>query len=305
MARYVNPAWGVALVMSDRSRVAFRPDADRTRRDRNDTRSPDRIRAHYELELELAQILRSASRENRKIVYGEVYRKLFEGLPDHPQNTRRVENSLQRIAPQIAQVKPFLTKATAFLEVGCGDAALAIAISGDVRHAFGLDVTDALLPEKQPDNFSYVPTSGANIDLPDHSIDFAYSNQLAEHLHPDDARDQFAEIRRVLRPGGRYYCTTPSRVTGPHDVSCYFDYDARGFHLKEYDYDSLRRLFLNAGFKRIEVQLRVKRLKFSAPFPLIRAVELAVLALPVKLRQHFVRNPIAGVLFGLTMIGVA
>jgi SAM-dependent methyltransferase len=291
--------------MSDHSRIAFRPDADRIRKDRNDTRSFERIRAHYELELELAEVLRSASRESRKTVYGDVYRKLFEGLPDHPQNTRRVANSLQRIAPLIAQVKPFLTKDTTFLEVGCGDAALAIAVSGQVRSAYGLDVTDALLPEKRPDNFRYVPTSGVDIGLASHSIDFAYSNQLAEHLHPDDARDQFTEIRRVLRPGGRYYCTTPSRITGPHDISCYFNYDARGFHLKEYDYGSLCRLFLNAGFKRVEVQLRVKGRTFNVPFTLVRAVELAVLAVPVKLRQPLVHNSIAASLFGLVMIGVA
>ncbi len=36
------------------------------------------------------------------------------------------------------------------------------------------------------------------------SIDLVISNQLMEHLHPDDAYDQLREVYRVLRDGGRY-----------------------------------------------------------------------------------------------------
>jgi hypothetical protein len=30
------------------------------------------------------------------------------------------------------------------------------------------------------------------------------------------------EINRILKPGGQYLCATPSRVTGPHDISVFF-----------------------------------------------------------------------------------
>jgi SAM-dependent methyltransferase len=39
-----------------------------------------------------------------------------------------------------------------------------------------------------------------------------------EHLHVEDAEAQLQEIHRVLRPGGHYVCTTPSVITGPHDI---------------------------------------------------------------------------------------
>jgi predicted SAM-dependent methyltransferase len=34
------------------------------------------------------------------------------------------------------------------------------------------------------------------------SVDLAYSNQLMEHLHPDDASEQLANVYRALKPGG-------------------------------------------------------------------------------------------------------
>jgi predicted SAM-dependent methyltransferase len=50
-----------------------------------------------------------------------------------------------------------------------------------------------------------------------------------EHLHPDDAFEQLKQIYTALTPGGLYICTTPNRLTGPHDVSKYFDETAAGF----------------------------------------------------------------------------
>ena len=49
-----------------------------------DSRSPDRIRAHYEIERELSDRLREAPAERRLALYGEVYDELFERVPDHP-----------------------------------------------------------------------------------------------------------------------------------------------------------------------------------------------------------------------------
>ena len=55
-------------------------------------------------------------------------------------------------------------------------------------------------------------------------------------MHLADAEAQLREMQRVLSPGGAYWCRTPNRVTGPHDISCFFDQVATGFHLLEYDY---------------------------------------------------------------------
>ena len=50
-----------------------------------DTRSPERLRLHYEVERELSDRLRAASAEERATLYGEVYDELFRRVEDHPQ----------------------------------------------------------------------------------------------------------------------------------------------------------------------------------------------------------------------------
>ena len=52
-------------------------------------RTPEQLRHHYEVERELADRLRSASREERKQLYAGVYDELFRRVPDHPQLTWR------------------------------------------------------------------------------------------------------------------------------------------------------------------------------------------------------------------------
>ena len=91
------------------------------------------------------------------------------------------------------------------------------------------------------------------IPVPDGSVDVAYSNQLMEHLHPDDAQAQLADIHRALGPGGCYVCVTPRPAPpAPGDVSMYFDEVARGFHLREYTVGELRAMFRRVGFRRID-----------------------------------------------------
>jgi hypothetical protein len=62
----------------------------------------------------------------------------------------------------------------------------------------------------------------------------AYSYQLMEHLHPGDALEQLVNIYQALKRDSVYCCVTPNRISGPHDISVYFDTVAQGLHLKEY-----------------------------------------------------------------------
>jgi SAM-dependent methyltransferase len=51
-----------------------------------------------------------------------------------------------------------------------------------------------------------------------------------EHLHPDDASEQLANVYRALKPGGVYCCVTPNRISGLHDIPVYFDTVSQGLH---------------------------------------------------------------------------
>jgi len=148
-----------------------------------------------------------------------------------------------------------------------------------------------------PSNFQFVKTAGVEIAQPDQSVDLVYSNQLMEHLHVDDVHDQLREIIRILRPGGRYLCITPSRVTGPHDISCLFDDTATGFHMREYDCGSIRAIFLGAGFSRVDFPLVIRgRWLATPPYLALRTLELSLLRVPNRFRRkmRFV-TPLMGV----------
>ena len=285
---------------------AFRPDLRQVLRKRHDDRTPERLMAHYLLERRLADRLREADASARSTVYGEVYDELFRSLPDHPQNQMQSSAQQTYVAWQMKYLRRRLTGRSTFLEIGCGDASVARLAGNYALHSYGLDVTDALIDTaSMPPNFAFLKSKGSDIPLPNGTVDLAYSNQLMEHLHVDDAQAQLQSVRRALKPGGRYVCVTPNRATGPHDISVFFDYQARGFHLEEYTYSSLRRRFLEAGFTRVRFKLAARGHEAPMPFWLGILMERVLLALPNRVRGPLVQSKLAVMLCGLFAIGDA
>lgn len=276
----------------------LRPDYARVQHQRDDSRSPDRLIAHYELERRLADRLRNASPEDRPSVYMQVYAEMFAALPDHPmQRAVDRDQTSTNTARRCRVVRRLLKPESTYLEVGCGDASLPFAVAPYAGEVIGLDVTDSLIDhEAAPSNFRFLLARADKIDLPDNSVDLAHSDQLMEHLHVDDAAAQVREIHRVLKPGGCYLCITPSRVTGPHDISVYFDKEATGFHMREYDYASIRQIFLATGFREIRFPIVVKgNWLTNAPYAFLRSLELALLGLPKRLRETRIVGTVMGI----------
>jgi SAM-dependent methyltransferase len=282
--------------MAARALTNLKPDYLAIQRRRKDTRPPNRLIAHYELERRLADRLRFACRDERSRLYTEVYSELFNSLPDHPQKTTAGTRT-DRIAKQVRLLKPRVRRGDVYLEIGCGDALLPFALSGFAREVLGLDVTDALVDfAAAPANFRFLKTNGVEIPLAENSVDLAHSDQLMEHLHVEDAEAQLQEIHRVLRPGGHYVCKTPSSATGPHDISVFFDEVARGMHMREYDYGSLRALMLQAGFSSVQFPLVVAGYWVAAPpYQLLHGIERALQRLPGRLRHSYLARFLMGI----------
>lgn len=272
-------------------------------------RAPDRIIAHYVLEREIADGLRNSTKAQRDAgLYRESYDRLLDGLPDHP---RKILNAAAGAANRSAYIKRQvqmlareMTKDDVFVDLGGGDCRVALGVAPYVAKAIVVDVSDALVPEApEAPNFEFVRTPGVEIPLPTDSVSFIYSNQLMEHLHPDDALAQLREVFRVLKPGGRYLCRTPSRVSGPHDVSMFFSDVAQGMHLKEYSYKELHAILKDAGFVHMRAWVAPRAFRaFTLPQFAAEAIEACFAAAPRRFHTKVCRSKIARALLGITMM---
>ncbi len=218
-------------------------------------RTIEQIRAQYEVEKELASKLKQALKEERTTFYASLYNELYERVPQHPQLTRKINHleSNESVSAQLVLVRRFVKRNTVFAEIGPGDCALSSALTQMVSQVYAIDVSTAITNNNNrwPQNFQLILSDGKSIPLPPDSVNVVYSNQLMEHLHPDDAFEQLINVFNVLSDGGKYICITPNRINGPHDISKYFDKIATGFHLKEYTFSELRKMFKKVGFKTI------------------------------------------------------
>lgn len=224
-------------------------------------RTREQLFEHYQIEKELASRLKNADRSARKKLYASLYDELFERVPHHPQLTMRNDRDSRRIdvALQLELLSRFLNPDYTYLEIGCGDCQLLFEVSKYVRKVYGVDVSRRVTDNVHaPRNFELKISDGISIDVPDESIDIAYSHQLMEHLHPDDVLEHLKHVHRILAFGGKYICVTPHRFMGPHDISGYFENEAKGLHLHEYTNGEIRALFKTIGFSDVISYKRVR-----------------------------------------------
>lgn len=259
----------------------------------NETRSLDRVKDHYLIEKDLAGRLRAASKEERRHLYTTLYDELFRRVPDHPQLELRRDTKVRRreVSERLRLLRKYLRADATYLEIGPGDCALAIEAARRVGKAFAVDVSREIAAGvRLLKNLELTISDGCNIPVPPDSIDIAYSDQLMEHLHPDDATEQLANIYRALRPGGAYLCITPNRWSGPHDVSRYFDEEATGFHLREYSVTDLARLFGETGFRRLTVLVGGGGAHVPVPVAWVTMLERLLARLPPQFGRKLARR---------------
>ena len=256
-------------------------------------RSSEQVREHYEIEKALAAQLRAASAKERKQLYGKLYDELCRRVPHHPQLSRKAspEETRRLVHHQLNVLSRFIGRDTTYLEIGPGDCALTFEVAKYVRKSIGVDVCAELTAsERRPENFELILSDGTSIAVPGGSIDVAYSNQLMEHLHPEDARDQLLNLNRALRLGGIYVCETPNRLTGPHDVSRDFDAIATGLHLREYTNAELIELFRECGFNPVWIYSTVRGHPFRLPSWLPLGLELWLMRQPPARSRALLRR---------------
>ncbi|WP_406010552.1 class I SAM-dependent methyltransferase [Streptomyces sp. NBC_00637] len=86
------------------------------------------------------------------------------------------------------------------LDVGCGSAAVARALSGRFDRVIGLDIDHAVLRGVRVPDVSLITADAARLPLATESIGYVFSYGALHHTDPEKS---LAEIVRVTSPGGR------------------------------------------------------------------------------------------------------
>ncbi len=156
------------------------------------------------------------------------------------------------------------------LELGCGPATLWIANRDRIPNGWELTLTD-LSPgmiEQAKENLAgidraphFAVVDAQSIPYPDRSFDAVLANHMLYHVPGRPAA--YAEIRRVLRPGGMFFASTlgDGHLRELRDLVHHLDPDSRlgrsvGFSL-ETGGAELRRWFQGVETRRYEDALRV------------------------------------------------
>ncbi len=284
--------------------------AARIARKRGDNRTEAQLVEHYFIERELADRLRRAPAATRGNAYREVYDELFRRVPHHPQlqagaRGNAADERREAVGQDLAFLGRFLRPETVYMEIGAGDCALTLRVAQRVAIAHAIEVSETITRDlERPDNFQLHLTDGTHIPLPADTVTVAFSDQLIEHLHPDDARAQLQEVCRSLAPGGVCVCITPNRLYGPTDISEYFDDRATGLHLREYSAREIEALLRAAGFARVHFYAGARGAFVRVPFAAVAAIEALLERLPGRLRKLLADNKPMRALLGLRVAAV-
>lgn len=241
-------------------------------------RSVESVWRHYQVETDIAMRLKTTDRAGRRAIFATMYDELFSAVPDHPRLMRRADAEFTAAAnaDKWRTFGPFLDGAGVALEFAPGDCEFARSVvAPKVGKIYGLDISDQRRPGSvSPPNFELMLYDGYSFPpIARGSVDVVYSDQLLEHLHPEDAEDHLLLVREMLRPGGKYIIRTPHAHNGPWDVSRYFSDTPEGFHLKEWTYGELAMTLRRLGYLKVQPIWSKRSLSIGVPLPVFRAIE--------------------------------
>jgi ubiquinone/menaquinone biosynthesis C-methylase UbiE len=131
-------------------------------------------------------------------------------------------------------------------DIGCADGYGTTYLADYSRSTVGVDYSEATIAEARKkhaakSNLAFKAGKVPPIPLPDASMDVITAFQFIEHIHnrPGFMKD----VKRVLKPGGVFICTTPnSRMSIARNP----------FHVHEYTFDEMKKE-ASAIFGRVEL----------------------------------------------------
>jgi ubiquinone/menaquinone biosynthesis C-methylase UbiE len=120
------------------------------------------------------------------------------------------------------------------LEIGTGEGYGVQTIAPLVDKLTTIDQFECDVDFTKFDNVEFVKMTVPTLNFEDNTFDFVFSFQVIEHIQND--KEYLKEISRVLKPGGKFICTTPNIKT---------TLSRNPWHIREYKKEELKDLMLN------------------------------------------------------------
>ncbi|KAA0572103.1 class I SAM-dependent methyltransferase [Azospirillum sp. B21] len=259
------------------------------------------VHRHWDLERRLARELLQTKPEERWDAFEQAYTTLYSSCPwlneaEDDAHTRNDDLDFRHFLTLLGGPQDVY-------EVGSGKARLLRYLA---RHGYRCVATEVTRERgaswiEQDSNITWKNSDGVHLARfePADRYDSVISTHVVEHMHPDDVVTHMANVRTILKPGGKYVLSMPHKYTGPADLSEVFGlHEPVCMHLREYRWDETAAMLREAGFERVEavyvVPMAVRRrlnLHFAsrAYFGYVRLVEAFLGRLPLTLNRKLGR----------------
>lgn len=138
------------------------------------------------------------------------------------------------------------------IDIGCGTGHNSRAMAARGHRVRGIDISEHAIARYRESGFDgRTMDIERGLEFADESFDLAFCSEVIEHLvRPERFA---AEVRRVLRPGGRLVLSTPNSAFWLYRVLAVFGWVVSDvqhpMHLRFFTRASLRRLLEGAGFR--------------------------------------------------------
>ena len=135
------------------------------------------------------------------------------------------------------------------LEVGCGDGYGAEYLAKVAKEIVAIDYEEDVIKKSQlkyiAKNLKFLCMGATKLEFPDDVFDIVCSFQVIEHIPENELLNYLHEIKRVLKPGGRFYVSTLNLAHNMKNPDTYKKHPA---HCKEFFFDELKSLLSKVFF---------------------------------------------------------
>ena len=212
------------------------------------------LRYQYEAEKKWHRMLMGEIDAKKRL---DLYRQAYSDISAIDRERLGMETAQGFSEGYTALLAPWL-RGREVLEIGCGYGFAIKAFAPFVNRIVGTEIAPEIVAIAKTrlrhagiNNFDIILQPAQGLDSPDESWDVVFTDDVWEHLHPEDAAEAARRVFKVLRPGGRFILGTVNRHCGPFDISCYFKARgecADGLHLFEWEYGALAKQLTDSGF---------------------------------------------------------